>query len=153
MMLSSSRSSLSSLTLLSLSIALLFCRVRCGQQQQAADSGTTLPAKIPPVNSTASPAAQDHKFHPENVLTSFLKLSQERSRVLDPVLSSNISVEEKWVSSVNFISSLTTLAIKASLPLSVSLTYQKDLSSECSASLLKILSGLRENQAWAFSCK
>lgn len=73
--------------------------------------------------------------------------------MLDPVLASNSSVEEKWVSSVNFISSLTTLAIKASLPLSVSLTYQKDLSSECSASLLKILSGLRENQAWAFSCK
>lgn len=109
--------------------------------------------QIPQVNSTAIPADHDHKFHPENVLTSFLKLSQERSRVLDPVLSSNFSVEDKWVSSVNFISSLTTLAIKASLPLSVSLTYQKDLSSKCSASLLQILGGLRENQAWAFSCE
>lgn len=104
-------------------------------------------------NST-SPPQEDHKFPAENVLKSFLKLSQERSRVLDAGTSSNLTAEEKWVSSVNFISSLTTLAIKASLPLFVSLTYERqDVSAVCSASLLKILSGVRQNQASALSCE
>lgn len=121
----------------------------CGRQaaHQSVMSGQILDS-----NSTNVPQ-EGHLFGSENVLTSFVKLSQERSGMLDRGPSSNLTVEEKWVSTVNFISSLTTMAIKASLPLSVSLTYEKNVSIECSASLLKILSGVRQNQAPALSCK
>lgn len=121
----------------------------CGHEvrQRSMVSGRIL------VSNSTNGAAESHPFGAENVLMSFLKLSQERSRILDRGSSSNLTVEEKWVSTVNFISSLTTLAIKASLPLSVSLTYEKDVSAGCSASLLHILSGVRQNQAPALSCK
>ena len=138
--------------LVGLMVASVTLTIGCCDRASPLRPSSSYESEILATNSSGS-STEDHKFRAENVLTSLLKLSQERRDALEPQSASNLTVEEKWVSAVSFISSLTTVAIKASLPLSVSLSGERGLSAGCSASLLLLLSGLRKNQGWAFACK
>ena len=65
-----------------------------------------------------------------------------------------LTTEQKWVSSVKVLSSLMESSMKSLIPFVLHhVLYENTLSPVCSSSLSKLVSGLRSNKAWAYSCK
>jgi len=83
--------------------------------------------------------------------------SSEASNIND--VDQTTSTEQKWVSAVNFFTSSMESSFKKVIPFAYDYFNSNQekkgtpFSPGCASSLSRVISGLRANKAWAFSCK